>query len=132
MNLKSSTLEWIEYAEHDLLTVKALLASSKIPFEIVAYHCQQSAEKYLKSVLIENGTSVPFIHDLLKLNHEVRVFIPQLSSLDRACELLTPFGTATRYPGSAMKIGPEHMASVVLWAESIRSAVRSGFGLVDD
>lgn len=129
MNLKASALEWIEYAEHDLLAAKTLLASQKVPFEIVAYHCQQAAEKYLKAVLIQNGASVPFIHDLLKLNRGAQAYIPELRNLEKVCELLTPFGTATRYPGSTMMIGSEHMASVLAWAESIREAVRSGLGL---
>ena len=42
--------------------------------------------------------------------------------LERNCELLTPFGTATRYPGGAMTIGPDHKDSVLAWAESVRSA----------
>ncbi|MSW00889.1 MAG: hypothetical protein F2903_09865 [Actinobacteria bacterium] len=42
--------------------------------------------------------------------------------------MLTPFGTATRYPGS-MAVGQEHMASVIRWADSIRSVAWSSLGL---
>ena len=131
MILLPSTLEWIEYAEHDHLTVKTLMEARRIPYEIVAYHCQQLAEKYLKAILIQHGLPVPFIHDLLKLNLAGQVSLPNLRELEKSCELLTPFGTATRYPGGTMAIGAEHMGSVVAWAESIRRAVRSHFGLPD-
>ena len=129
MILASSTLEWVELAEHDYLTAQTLLTVSKVPFEIVAYHCQQVAEKYLKAVLIQNGLPVPFVHDLRKLNRLAQGAHPGLKDIEALCELLTPFGTATRYPGSAMTVGPQHMSSVLGWAESIRQFVRNAFGL---
>lgn len=129
MTLASSTLEWVEFAEHDYLSAKALLQVSKVPFEIVAYHCRQLAEKYLKASLIQNGLPVPLIHDLAKLNRLAQGLHPGLKDIEVVCELLTPFGTATRYPGNAMTVGPEHMPSVLGWAESIRQSVRDSFGL---
>lgn len=129
MTLKPSTLEWIEYAENDYLTAKTLLGLQRIPFEIVAYHCQQVAEKYFKSILVQNDLPMPFVHDLLKLNYECQNSVPELSELEKYCDMLTPFGTATRYPGGTMEIGPGHMASVISWTESIRRSVRAHFGL---
>jgi HEPN domain-containing protein len=129
MILSSSTLEWVEFAEHDYLTAQTLLHVSKVPFEIVAYHCQQLAEKYLKALLIQNGLPVPLIHDLAKVTRLAQGAHPGLKDVEATCELLTPFGTATRYPGSAMRVGPEHMPSVIGWAESIRRFVRDAFGL---
>ena len=35
---------WIRKAENDLLAVDNNLASAKIPFDVVCYHCQQAAE----------------------------------------------------------------------------------------
>jgi hypothetical protein len=32
MTLAASTLEWVEFAEHDYLSAKALLQLSKVPF----------------------------------------------------------------------------------------------------
>jgi HEPN domain-containing protein len=125
----TETLEWIEFAEHDYLTSKTLLTVHRIPNEIVAYHCQQTAEKYLKAILVQNDLAVPFIHDLLKLNREAQKVLPSLKELEKTCELLTPFGTATRYPGSTMIIGPEHIPSVVAWADSIRHDIRVHFNL---
>jgi HEPN domain-containing protein len=95
----------------------------------VAYHCQQLAEKYLKASLIQSGLAVPLMRDPAKLNRLAQGPHPELKEIQVLCELLTPFGTATRYPGSAVAVGPEHMSSVLGWAESIRQSVRDAFGL---
>ncbi len=41
--------EWVRIAKEDLLSAKILLKNEL--FSPVAYHCQQSAEKMLKSVI---------------------------------------------------------------------------------
>jgi HEPN domain-containing protein len=105
MTLLPSTQEWIEYAEHDFLVARMLLEARRIPFEIVADHCQQMAEKYLKAILIQNDIPVPFIHDLLKLNLAAQARFPDLRELEKTCELLTPFGTATHNLGKGQVLG---------------------------
>ena len=106
-----------------------VLSESHSPaYEIIAYHCQQMAEKYLKAMLIEAGLEVPFVHDLLTLNQAGAVAHPGLLRIQKECGMLTPFGTATRYPGS-MAVGPEHMGSVIRWAELIRTEARYSLGL---
>jgi len=57
--MKTLTREWLEYAEHDLYAAKLLAESHKPPFEVIAYHCQQSAEKIQELVnqyLTESST----------------------------------------------------------------------------
>ena len=123
MILTDAAREWTEAAERDRDAARALLISVRVPFEIVAFHCQQCAEKYLKSVYIQNGRKVPFIHDLQKLSHDIRDICPSMQDIEIECERLTPFGTVTRYPGSAMQPSAEHMPLVQSWMEAIRSAV---------
>jgi hypothetical protein len=48
-----------------------------------------------------------------------------LRGVQADCERLTPFGTITRYPGSIMQAGLEHMPMVTSWMENIRESVRS-------
>ena len=43
---------WIEKAKNDLLNADNNLASDKIPFDTVCFHCQQAAEKLLKAFLV--------------------------------------------------------------------------------
>jgi HEPN domain-containing protein len=62
------TLEWIEKAEGDFATAGRELRARKQPnYDAVCFHAQQSAEKYLKALLQEQGTAVPRTHMLLDL-----------------------------------------------------------------
>jgi len=42
--------EWIHKAENDLLDAENNLRCPQIPTDTVCFHCQQVAEKYLKSL----------------------------------------------------------------------------------
>jgi HEPN domain-containing protein len=60
--------EWRLLAERDLLVADHLAATMvPIPAEIIAFHCQQAVEKYLKGALAILGVEPPYIHDLDKL-----------------------------------------------------------------
>lgn len=39
--------EWFEFAKRDLEAAKFLMDMYPKPLEIICYHCEQSAEKYL-------------------------------------------------------------------------------------
>ena len=121
----AETQQWITSAERDRDTVQILRAAPRRPYEIIAYHCQQCAEKYLKALYVQTDRKPPFIHDLLKLCRGVQDQCQDLENIEANCERLTPFGTVTRYPGSIMEPGPEHMPQVTSWMESIRTSVRS-------
>ena len=51
VNIEESQ-EWQRIAAMDLSTAEYLLGMSPLPIEIICYHCQQSAEKYLKGYLV--------------------------------------------------------------------------------
>lgn len=51
----------------DLNSAEHLLTMHPIPIEIICYHCQQSAEKYLKGYLVFYGMIPPKTHDLDEL-----------------------------------------------------------------
>lgn len=125
LTVTEETRTWIASAERDRDTVQILLSASRQPYEIVAYHCQQCAEKYLKALFVQINRKPPFIHDLLQLCRAIEDQCPDLELIETDCERLTPFGTIMRYPGSVMEPGPEHMPRVTSWMESIRSSVRS-------
>lgn len=57
--MKQITLEWVEKAEGDYLTAKREVVVDESPnYDAVCFHCQQSAEKYLKARL--QGAGLPF------------------------------------------------------------------------
>ena len=48
-------MPWIEKAENDILTSRFLAETMHpAPAEIICFHCQQAAEKYLKAFLVYN------------------------------------------------------------------------------
>ena len=56
---------WFQFGDMDLDTSELLLTMRPQHYEIICYHCQQSAEKYFKGFLIFNGIDAPpKIHDL--------------------------------------------------------------------
>ena len=68
----SEALEWVKAAERDRDAVTLLLQSDRQPYEIIAFPCQQCAEKYLKALLIHHGRKPAYVHDLVKLNQDAR------------------------------------------------------------
>ncbi|NUO84265.1 HEPN domain-containing protein, partial [candidate division KSB1 bacterium] len=48
MNHKDVAQEWFKIAESDLASAIFLQNLHPLPVEIICYHCQQAAEKYLK------------------------------------------------------------------------------------
>ena len=52
MDNRTRAQEWQKFAEMDLKSGEYLLNMHPVPMEIICYHCQQSAEKYLKGYLV--------------------------------------------------------------------------------
>jgi len=121
------TREWIRKAEDDF-RVAGIIAAASEPFhDQVCFHCQQSAEKYLKAMLEEFGQSVPKTHDLEDLLDRL---LPHHASLDRqrrGLRVLTEFAVDPRYP--LMHSTKRQAASALRWAGNVRDACRSLLGL---
>ncbi len=121
--------EWVASAEHDYDAVQILCRAARIPYEIVGYHCQQCAEKYLKALYVQHDRRPPYIHDLVELLHGVADMCDGSAELVHSCERLTPFGTLVRYPGSGIEVGVEHMPVVMEATDRVRDAVRDCLGV---
>lgn len=90
--------EWHEIAEQDLGSAKYLMNMQPIPREIIAYHCQQCAEKYLKSYLVYNDEDVVKTHDLVELIKLCAKFNDTFMEIEKQCAVLVRYVTDTRYP----------------------------------
>ena len=69
-----------------------------IPIEIICYHCQQSAEKYLKGFLALRGEEIEKIHDLVRLNKMCRKYGEDFDEIEADCLFLTDYAVNVRYP----------------------------------
>jgi HEPN domain-containing protein len=98
--------EWIGKADADLEVARRMAAEAADNLrirEIVGFHCQQAAEKYLKALLTRCQIEFPKTHDiktLLQLAGD-----PVADSLSGA-RWLTPFGVEIRYPGDTAEMLP--------------------------
>ena len=120
--MKRLTAEWVQKAEGDFLAAKALAGESLPLHDAVCFHCQQSAEKYLKALLKEASVRIPRTHELVALSS----LLPPhycLRGFTRGLEFLTRFAVEKRYPGrSATK---RQAASALRWAGKVRDACRA-------
>ena len=97
--MKRLTREWIGKAEDDYQAAHRLRDENRRFHDQICFHCQQSAEKYLKAVLQEAGVRFDRTHDLERL---LIVLLPahtRLRGLRRGLKFLRRFAVETRYPG---------------------------------
>lgn len=98
MNNKDIANEWFNFAENDLKSAKFLLQMKPQPLEIICYHCQQSAEKYLKGYIAFKGGELIKTHDLTLLNKVCIEYDGDFQVImDDTIELID-YGVHVRYP----------------------------------
>jgi len=123
------TLEWIAKAEGDLDTALREYRARRRPnYDAACFHAQQTAEKYLKAWLQENGKDVPRIHNLVELvslcietDGTFAILEPDLRGLDS-------YAVRVRYPGQSSS--KEEARTAVKIAKSIQSFVESRLNLL--
>ena len=98
MNNKIISKEWFDFAENDLNSAKFLLQMKPNPLEIICYHCQQSAEKYLKGYIALNGGNILKTHDLTHLNKVCIKYDNDFKKIEDDCIELVDYGVQVRYP----------------------------------
>jgi len=119
------TRDWVRKAESDFKTAQHLCQSSPDFTEGVAFHSQQSAEKYLKAFLVWHQIEFPKTHNievLLGLAGKADDKIPEI--LQEAM-VLTPYGVEFRYPGDYPEVTRTDAERALWIADRVRSEIRS-------
>jgi len=112
---------WIEKAESDLFTAKHLLElKASAPTEIICFHAQQSAEKFLKACLIKNDLEILKTHNLTVLINELNKTAKGFSKLLKIAAKLTPYAVEARYPGAYEGISLKEAKLAVNYSETIK------------
>lgn len=115
--------EWIEKAEGDYETVIDLKKKKKKNQQyIIAFHCQQCIEKYLKAVLTFYNIAFPKHHDLEELLVLLLDRDPFLSVLRNSLKTLTPFAVTFRYPGEDVSL--KEMQTAVVNMKKVRQVLK--------
>ena len=95
---KAYAKEWLSYAEMDLTSAEFLLGKCPLPLEIICYHCQQSAEKCLKGLLVLKNQMPPKTHYLPLLYDLCKPLFPEIAPFSVQCTALNPHSSRPRYP----------------------------------
>jgi HEPN domain-containing protein len=90
--------EWLRFAQMDLSSAEYLWPMSPRPTEIICYHCQQSAEKALKSILVLNSIFPPKIHNLKDLWTLCKPYTTGIEAIEEQCAKLNKYSVSPRYP----------------------------------
>src|SRR5438445_602056 len=97
--MKKTTRAWLRKAEEDYVVAERENRSDIPVHDVVCFHCQQGAEKYLKGLMEELGLFVPKTHFLDVLLTAVKQYYPELKGLRRGMLFLSVFAVDARYPG---------------------------------
>ena len=109
---------WLQKAEEDFLGAVDLSRRRKHPLpDLVCFHCQQAAEKYLKAFLIFHEINFPKTHDLLlvTLLNDIE---PQISFYRDWFDTLNAYSVQFRYPGDS--VSQEEAVTALKTVKSIR------------
>jgi HEPN domain-containing protein len=115
--------QWLDKAERDLASALRLLEGDP-PFpDTAVYHCQQAAEKALKAFLAAQNRPIRRVHDLVLLVDECAGIEGVFAGLGEAAAVLTPYGTAFRYPGDLSEPDPTDAREAIDCARHILDLV---------
>ena len=71
--------KWINIADRDLLAAEQGLKVYPVLAEIVCFHCQQAAEKYLKAYLVKHQVEFQKTHNIMSSIMRGKGFEPSYS-----------------------------------------------------
>lgn len=112
-------VNWLKKAEHDFEGAVTLSRKRKHPLsDLVCFHCQQAAEKYLKAFLIFSETPFPKTHDLLLLLELAIKHQKELQLHRDLFEYLNPYSVHYRYPSE--ETTPDEATKAVIVIKKIR------------
>lgn len=114
---------WLAIARRDLDSAKRLLAGDPPYRDTAAYHCQQPAEKAIKTLLTAGRVAFPKTHDLTALVKLAAETDADASKWEEAAIILTPYATLYRYPDAFPEPGAGDLHEAVVLAEELLDAV---------
>ncbi|MBV6402244.1 MAG: hypothetical protein CNIPEHKO_02550 [Anaerolineales bacterium] len=127
MSDADDALEWVKYAEEDLILAKSALRRSKPLTMGSCFHSQQCAEKYLKAILVSKDAEFPKTHDLLILDGLCKAAGILTGFTKEDLGRLSGYAVRTRYPGNQPV--PKEAREALEIAIQIRRFARPFLGL---
>lgn len=114
---------WTEKGEHDFMAAEHMMEMVERGLtDIVSFHCQQCAEKYLKALLLYRGAAFPKTHDLRLLLDLVSTDVSLGLRRDEVIPL-NRYAIEGRYPGDWEPITTAEAQRAFEMAQAVRQAV---------
>lgn len=114
--------DWLARAEEDMSTAQFLF-DKKGATNIICFHSQQAAEKYLKGFLAFHEKHVRKTHDLGSLVTECQQLESELSNITEDASCLSQFAVETRYPGDMPEFSRQDAQQAIEAASRIRDII---------
>ncbi len=122
---------WLESADYDLQTAKAMLETKRYLY--VGFMCHQTAEKALKAILVSKkpDEELPYIHKLMRLA-KLSLISEEMSEKQlQLLDVLSPLNIEARYPlDKAMllrSLTPERCAELISETEALYQWLKTKF-----
>ncbi|HBE77747.1 MAG TPA: hypothetical protein DDW65_08160 [Firmicutes bacterium] len=116
--------EWMTKAEHDLGLAELAITNKPEYKDLICFHCQQSAEKYLKAYLILLNIQFKKSHSLIYLLDLLAEKESVLDSLYETAEILEDYGVEVRYPGDWTQLTAEDIHEAYQAALKIKEFIK--------
>lgn len=94
---------WLYKSDSDLGSARRLLETPHPYLDTAVYHCQQAAEKALKSFLTYHDIPFGRTHDLTELVKLAEGVEPGFATWMATAQELTPYAVQFRYPGDILE-----------------------------
>ena len=121
--LRDLVRQWFAKAELDFCAAARLVKDPEPLREIIAFHCQQAVEKYLKAYLVSLQIEFPKTHDLEELLELLAPVRSEVAAMLEGIEMLSPFGVKIRYPGDFPELLPGQEQTAFDLANRTREAI---------
>lgn len=110
---KTSSMEWLRIAYHDLQSANILFAANHFT-DSIGNDLQQSLEKILKSIPAYNSLKIKKSHDLVEIYESLNITLTLSNSEIRCLELATDYFKEDRYPNPYYSLPKNHEIKQVL------------------
>jgi HEPN domain-containing protein len=121
---------WFTKADRDLGLAKLAQAQAPHYPDLICYHCQQAAEKYLKALVIHHALPLRKTHDLEEL---LDLLVPFEAQIDNRfyeeARKINDYGIDARYPDPFGDPSPSDVAEAIAAAEFFRLLAAGVLGM---
>ncbi|MDI7267301.1 MAG: HEPN domain-containing protein [Myxococcota bacterium] len=121
--------QWLRKAEADLGAADLLARHDPYLTDVVCFHAQQAAEKYLKAVLVHHQVEFRKIHDIAQLLDLVAAVDPPGAASMRDAGKLSAYAVQVRYPTATPEASVEDAAAAIAVAREVRETVLRLLGI---